>query len=92
MGVMNILHEEDRHRFSVATESGPAVVEYELSGDTVNFTHTFVPAEQRGRGLAEALVKQALDWAEARQLRIEASCWYVAKYMDARRPHLRTSK
>ncbi|HEX2099494.1 MAG TPA: GNAT family N-acetyltransferase [Candidatus Synoicihabitans sp.] len=76
---MDIRHEEDRSRFVVETEHGEAVADYHRSGQTVDFTHTFVPPESRGRGIAEALVKRALDWAESQQLQIHASCWYVAR-------------
>ena len=89
---MNIVHDESRRRFVIATEQGDAVVEYARDGATVDFTHTFVPPEQRNRGLAEALVRRALDWAEEQHFTVHASCWYVARYIEARRPHLQAKE
>jgi uncharacterized protein len=82
---MTISHDEARGRFTVATDHGDAVVEYRLEGDSIDFTHTYVPPAARGRGVAEALVRHALDWAEQRQLKTEASCWYVARWLEFRR-------
>lgn len=84
---MTILHDEAQSRFTVATDHGDAVVEYRLDGDAIDFTHTYVPPAARNRGIAEALVRHALDWAEARQLNIHASCWYVARWLEFRRRH-----
>lgn len=73
-------HDETAHRFSIRLPEGEAFLDYERSADGVDFTHTFVPPELRGRGLAEALVRAGLAWAEGQKLRIAASCSYVAKY------------
>lgn len=77
---MEIKHDQPGARFVVATEHGDAVVEYLREGDTVDFTHTFVPPAARGKGLAEALVRRALAWAEENKLEVHASCLYVARY------------
>lgn len=82
---MNIEHDEAQGRFRTATEFGEAVVDYRRSGREVNFAHTFVPPEARNRGIAEALVRHALDWAEQNRLNVEASCWYVARHLEMRR-------
>ena len=41
----------------------------------------YVPAEFRGRGLAERLVRHGLQWAKAQGYDIQASCWYVRKFI-----------
>jgi predicted GNAT family acetyltransferase len=51
-------------------------------------THTFVPGELRGRGLAEQLVRAALEHARAEKLRVVPACSYVAKYIE-RHPEYR---
>ena len=88
---MTIKHDEAHSRFVTMTEHGQGVVEYRREGENVDFTHTFVPPAARGKGVAEALVRTALDWAEREQLNVQASCWYVARYLEARRPTLRGS-
>jgi predicted GNAT family acetyltransferase len=40
-------------------------------------THTFVSPELRGKGIAEKLVRTALDYARSEQRRVVPSCSYV---------------
>ena len=86
---MTISHDETHSRFLTPTEHGDAVIEYQRDDQAVDFTHTYVPPKARGRGVAEALVRTALDWAEAEKLHVQASCSYVARYIELRRPSLR---
>ncbi len=60
-----------------------AVAEYVLEGDgRMVFTHTFVPAELRGRGLAEKLVRRALADARVQGRRVVPACSYVATFIE----------
>lgn len=74
-------HQPDQQRFIIEQDGNTCVLDYVRRGDTVNFTHTYVPFRLRGKGLAELLVEEALRWADGESLRKEASCWYVAKYL-----------
>ena len=47
----------------------------------IDFTHTYVPFALRGQGLAERLVEVGLAWAKEQGYQIEASCWYVKKFL-----------
>jgi predicted GNAT family acetyltransferase len=76
-----IEHIASEQRFVLQVESASAVLEYRLSGSDIDFCHTFVPPEFRGKGLAEKLVRHGLAWAKAEQLNIHASCWYVQKFL-----------
>lgn len=58
-----------------------AVAEYVPEGDRLVFTHTFVPPELRGRGIAEQLVRAALDDARQQGKRIVPQCSYVALFI-----------
>lgn len=75
------LHLEAQQRFSIALPEGEAVLDYQLQNGAVDFTHTFVPPELRGKGLAEILVRAGLDWARQNRLSVEASCSYVALFL-----------
>ena len=44
-------------------------------------THTEVPPAFEGRGIAAALVREALAWARAQGLKVWPLCSYVAVYM-----------
>ncbi|MFY0663203.1 MAG: N-acetyltransferase [Natronospirillum sp.] len=75
-------HESEQQRFVIRTEAGDAVLEYQRTGEAVDFVRTFVPDSLRGRGLAEQLVRAGLAWARAEQLTMTASCWYVDKWLQ----------
>lgn len=76
-----VRHNAAERRFEAVVDGLRSVAEYEVEGDAVVFTHTLVPAELRGRGIAEKLVRTALDWARAEQRRIVPACSYVEAFV-----------
>ena len=44
--------------------------------------HTFVPPQDRNRGIAEMLTRQALAFAEDRGLQVVPECGYVRKFIE----------
>lgn len=86
--MFKIEHQPEHRRFLVnsvaehAIESSPAVLEYVmLDNSSIDFTRTYVPIRQRGKGIAEALVEEGLNWAKQQNFTIQASCWYVDKFL-----------
>ena len=81
----DVQHLPDAQKFVIAQGGDEAVLAYRVSGDgnnaTVNFYSTYVPPAFRGQGLAEKLVRSGLKWAKEQGMQIEASCWYVAKFL-----------
>ncbi len=76
---LDIRHDEQGCRYTAA-EGGQEVglLTYQpVSDGVIDFTHTYVPPEQRGRGIADKLVEHALDETLERGLRFQASCWFV---------------
>ncbi len=63
-----------------------AVAEYALDSGAgearMILTHTFVPPEMRGKGVAEALVRAALADARSQGRRVVPECSYVAKFIE----------
>lgn len=45
-------------------------------------THTIVPPEIGGRGIAALLVNRLIEDARERGFRVVPQCWYVAKKFD----------
>lgn len=81
-----IHHDREQHRFTLLAGTDNAVLDYHLFDGAdgqpgVNFTHTWVPPVARGQGFAERLVREGLRWAKSENLTIQASCWYVAKFL-----------
>ena len=79
---IEVRHRPADSRFEATLEGATAVAEYVRAGGTVTMTHTFSPPELRGRGVAEKLVRAALDWAKVEGLRVVPACSYVAKFVE----------
>lgn len=78
---MEVTDNRAEHRFELATDAGPAVAVYEVSGDTINFTHTIVPPEAEGQGVGSRLIAGALADVKRRGLEVVAQCAFVAAYL-----------
>jgi uncharacterized protein len=78
-----VVHHPERCCFTIDTDGTESILQYKLHGQQVDFIRTFVPAELRGKALAEKLVRHGLAWARAERLNISASCWYVARFLTA---------
>lgn len=77
-----VQHLPSANRFEVEVEGHRSYVTYERQGGVITFTHTFVPPELRGRGLAEQLVRAALAYARSEGLRVMPACSYVARFIE----------
>lgn len=74
-------HEPNNQRFIIRKDGHECVLDYQLEGQNVNFTHTYVPFALRGQGLAEKLVQAGLGWANEQKLHIKADCSYVQRFL-----------
>jgi hypothetical protein len=59
-----------------------ALAGYSLEGDTIRFTHTEVPEEMEGQGIASRLIRGALADVRRRGLKVVPLCAFVRHYMD----------
>lgn len=67
----------------VAGESATGHLEWELQDEGVRVaTHTIVPKEIGGRGVAAHLVKALIADAREHGFKVVPQCWYVAKKFD----------
>jgi predicted GNAT family acetyltransferase len=79
---MDIIHQPEHFRFIVDIDNRQSRLEYELMPrHGINFTFTYVPEALRGQGIAEKLVRTGLAWAREEGFGIEASCWYVKRFL-----------
>ena len=78
----SIIHIPEKNRFEFFLEGQTAYIEYETFKDGFDLAHTYVPKELEGRGIAAALVKQALRYARDHHWQVKASCPYVAHYLQ----------
>jgi hypothetical protein len=74
-------HEPQAQRFTLPT-TPTSVLDYALEPGRVVFTHTGVPAQLQGQGLAARLVLAGLQWAQAQGLKVVPACSYVHIYIE----------
>ena len=80
---LDVKHDEQAGKYYALIDGREAVCEYGPAGNgTLDFFHTYVPPELRGRGVADELVRQALEDVLARGLKVIPSCWFVRAYID----------
>ena len=79
---ITVRHHAAANRFESEVDGNLAIAEYQLDGERMIITHTFVPPELRGRGIAEKLVRPALAWARAKNRRVVPACSYVAAFIE----------
>ncbi|HML07122.1 MAG TPA: GNAT family N-acetyltransferase [Xanthobacteraceae bacterium] len=75
-------------RFELEADGMMAIANYRLADGIITFTHTEVPPQARGHGLAAELIAGALEAVRARGLKVVARCSYVRAYL-ARHPQFR---
>jgi uncharacterized protein len=81
MDSVAIQHQPKQQRFVLQLAGHEAVLDYQLHQNEIDFHHTFVPVEFRGKGLAEKLVRTGLSWAQQQHFTIHASCSYVQRFL-----------
>jgi uncharacterized protein len=73
----------EKKRFEMNTGDAIAYVDYILSTQGVLFlTHTEVPVELEGRGIASAMLNQVFRMAEKRELSIAPICPFVKAWLS----------
>ncbi|HUP45810.1 MAG TPA: GNAT family N-acetyltransferase [Thermoanaerobaculia bacterium] len=85
---MKVTNNEKESQFEAQVDGALAVAAYDLEPGRMTLTHTKVPPELEGRGIAGQLAKAALDHARAEGLKVVPECSYMAKYIE-RHPEYR---
>ena len=79
---VKIVHRPEQSRFETEVDGRTAYLTYERAGDTVVMTHTLVPPEIGGRGVAADLTAAAVGWAREQGLQIDPQCSYVRSWLS----------
>jgi len=77
-----VVDNPEASQFEAHVDGYVALVSYIKHGDSIIFTHTEVPKELQGRGLAGILARAVLDRARAEGWRVVARCPFIAKYIE----------
>lgn len=73
--------DDAQHRFTVTGDAGVAELVYRLRPGEIEFLHTGVPVPMRGHGIAEALVREGLAYAQREGRTVIATCPFVAAFI-----------
>lgn len=73
---------EQNSQYETQVDGQTAYVSYDLEDpNRIVLTHTIVPDELSGRGIAKDLVKHALDDARSKGLTVVPQCSYVSTFI-----------
>jgi uncharacterized protein len=69
-------------RFEAVVDGQLAQAQYRHVGERILFTHTEVPEQLEGRGIASQLARAGLDFARAEGLTVVPLCPFIASYIE----------
>ncbi|MEO5830153.1 MAG: GNAT family N-acetyltransferase [Rhodanobacter sp.] len=78
----SVQHDRVGQRFHSEVEGMPCVLDYSLAAGVMTITHTGVPAEVGGRGIAATLTRFAMDTARSEGWKIIPACSYAAAWLQ----------
>ena len=79
---ITVQHNPIASRFEARVGTQLAVADYLLEEGQIIFTHTYVPTALRGHGIAEKLVRAALEFAQAEKRKVVPQCSYVEAFIQ----------
>ncbi len=82
MSELTISDNQAESRIETSIDGHLARIDYLRNGNEITFTHTFVPEELGGRGIAGHLAQYALELSRSEALAVIPQCPYIAKYIQ----------
>jgi uncharacterized protein len=79
---ISVDHNIGRQRFECVIDGQLCLADYQMSNGVMVLTHTRVPDELQGRGIASALIAEALEHARNEGLKIDPLCSFARVYMQ----------
>ncbi len=79
---INVEHNQQEQAFYAEIEGDEAELTYALPEEgVIDFQHTYVPDQLRGKGVGEQLVKTGLSYAKDKGLKVIPTCRFVNTFM-----------
>ena len=79
---LDIHHDRANGVFSARVDGSHCELDYRLDGSTMTITHTGVPPEVGGRGIAGQLTRHALGVARAEGWKVVPACSYAREFFQ----------
>lgn len=77
-----VQHDSSEQQFVLDTDGTRSVIDNQLDGDVMTITHTGVPAELSGRGIAGQLTQSAFTTAREKGWKVVPACSYAAGWVE----------
>ncbi|MDO4249929.1 MAG: GNAT family N-acetyltransferase [Moraxella sp.] len=77
-----VIDNKELSRFEIYVDGFVAFEDYQIFDGGIAYTHTEVPKELGGRGIAKFLIKTILDDAAAKGLKVKPVCPMVRAFID----------
>src|SRR5512143_2559291 len=78
---LEVQHDPKVGRFKIEIEGLRAVLDYEMDGNAMVFTHTGVPRQLEGQGVGAKLAKTGLDYARSHTHQVVPACAFMDVYI-----------
>jgi predicted GNAT family acetyltransferase len=78
---VKIKENKEKKRFEAEVENKLALIEYIRAEDKMYLTHTEVPSELEGKGIASSMAKQVLQQIKDEDLKLVPLCPFIASYV-----------
>lgn len=76
-----LLNNKSQQQYELTVEGYRSFIDYEIKDNTIYLTHTEVPEELEGQGVAAEMVEKAFHDIEKRGLKLVPYCSYVGIYL-----------
>ena len=76
-----LINNESNHQYEFHVDGFVPKIEYIKSGNKLYLTHTEVPGELEGQGIASDLVKKVLADVQQKELKVVPLCPFIDKYI-----------
>jgi predicted GNAT family acetyltransferase len=81
MEEMALIDNAERKRYEMHIDGLVPRIEYIKAQDKIYLTHTEVPKEMEGKGVAATMTRKVLEDIESKSLTLVPLCPYVAQYI-----------
>lgn len=78
---LEVLHDPKVGRFKIEVEGLRAVLDYEMDGNAMVFTHTGVPRPLEGQGVGARLARTGLEYARSNSHKVVPACEFMDVYI-----------
>ena len=78
---LEVVHDPKVGRFKIEVEGLRAVLDYEMEGNAMVFTHTGVPRPLEGQGVGARLAKTGLEYPRSNSHTVVPACEFMHVYI-----------